>query len=54
MTSSMTDTEMTDMVSTDAAIETGSALERRIDMTVVLAELERDVDQRLKQMSRTV
>ena len=45
---------MTDMVTTDAAIETGSALERRIDMTVVLAEIEKDVDQRLKQMSRTV
>ena len=45
---------MTDMVTTDAAIETGSALERRIDMTVVLAEIEKDVEQRLKQMSRTV
>lgn len=45
---------MTDMVTTDAAIETSSALERRIDMTVVLAEIEKDVDQRLKQMSRTV
>jgi len=54
MAFSMTDTEMTDMVTTDAAIETGSALERRIDMTVVLAEIEKDVDQRLKQMSRTV
>ena len=45
---------MTDMVTTDAAIETGSALERRIDMTVVLAEIEKDVEQRLKQMSRSV
>jgi trigger factor len=54
MASSMTDTEMTDTVTTDAAIETGSALERRIDMTVVLAEIDKDVDQRLKQMSRTV
>jgi trigger factor len=54
MASSMTGTEMTDTVTTDAAIEAGSALERRIDMTVVLAEIERDVDQRLKQMSRTV
>ena len=45
---------MTDMVTTDAAIETGSALERRIEMTVVLAEIEKDVDQRLKQMSRSV
>jgi trigger factor len=54
MVSSMTDTKMTDTVTTDAAIETGSALERRVDMTVVLAEIEKDVDQRLKQMSRTV
>ena len=45
---------MTDMATTDAAIETSSALERRIEMTVVLAEIEKDVDQRLKQMSRTV
>ena len=45
---------MTDMVTTDAAIESSSVLERRIDMTVVLAEIEKDVDQRLKQMSRTV
>ena len=45
---------MTDMATTDAAIETGSALERRIEMTVVLAEIEMDVGQRLKQMSRTV
>lgn len=45
---------MTDMATTDAAIETSSALERRIDMTVVLAEIDKDVDQRLKQMSRTV
>ena len=45
---------MTDMASTEAAIETASALERRIDMTVVLAEIYKDVEQRLKQMSRTV
>jgi trigger factor len=45
---------MTDMATTDAAIETPSALERRIDMTVVLADIEKDVGQRLKQMSRTV
>jgi trigger factor len=45
---------MTDMATTDAAIETPSALERRVDMTVVLADIEKDVGQRLKQMSRTV
>ncbi|MCX7167610.1 MAG: trigger factor [Rhodocyclales bacterium] len=45
---------MTDKATTDAAIDTGSALERRIDMTVVLAEIDKDVEQRLKQMSRTV
>ena len=45
---------MTDMATTEAAIETGSALERRIDMTVVLADIEKDVAQRLQQMSRTV
>jgi trigger factor len=50
----MTDTEMTDTVTTDAAIEASNPLERRIEMTVVLAEIEKDVDQRLKQMSRTV
>ena len=45
---------MTDKATTEAAIETSSALERRIDMTVVLAAVEKDVEQRLKQMSRTV
>ncbi|MFH1870848.1 MAG: trigger factor [Pseudomonadota bacterium] len=50
----MTDTEMTDKATTDVAIDTSSALERRIDMTVALAEIEKDVAQRLKQMSRTV
>jgi trigger factor len=45
---------MTDTVTTDAAIEASNPLERRIEMTVVLAEIEKDVDQRLKQMSRTV
>jgi trigger factor len=54
MNFSMTDTEMTDTATTDAAIETSNPLERRIEMTVVLAEIEKDVDQRLKQMSRTV
>ena len=54
MNSSMTDTEMTDMVTTDAAIEASNPLERRIEMTVVLAEIEKDVEQRLKQMSRSV
>ncbi len=45
---------MTDMATAEAASETGSALERRIDMTVVLADIEKDVAQRLQQMSRTV
>ncbi|MCX7163019.1 MAG: trigger factor [Rhodocyclales bacterium] len=45
---------MTDKATTDAAIEAGSALERRIDMIVVLAEVDKDVEQRLKHMSRTV
>ncbi|MBI5790503.1 MAG: trigger factor [Rhodocyclales bacterium] len=42
------------MATTEATSDTTSALERRIDMTVVLADIEKDVDQRLKQMSRTV
>ncbi|MDP2134628.1 MAG: trigger factor [Sulfuritalea sp.] len=50
----MTDTEMTDKATTDVAIDTSSVLERRIDMTVALAEIDKDVEQRLKQMSRTV
>jgi trigger factor len=54
MISSMTDTKMTDMATTEAAGKAGSALERRIDMTVLLAEIDKDVEQRLKQMSRTV
>ena len=45
---------MTDMETTQAAVETSSALERRIEMTVALAEVDKDVEQRLKQMSRTV
>jgi trigger factor len=49
-----TDTKMTETATTAAATETVSALERRIDMTVVLADIEKDVDQRLKQMSRSV
>ena len=44
---------MTDKATTDVAIDTSSALERRIDMTVALAEVDKDVEQRLKQMSRT-
>jgi len=44
---------MTDTATT-AAAEKVSPLERRIDMTVALADIEKDVDQRLKQMSRTV
>jgi trigger factor len=49
-----TDTEMTETATTAATTEAVSTLERRIDMTVVLADIEKDVDQRLKQMSRTV
>jgi trigger factor len=49
-----TDTEMTETATTAVATETVSSLERRIDMTVMLADIEKDVDQRLKQMSRTV
>jgi len=45
---------MTDKATTEVAIEAASALERRIDMTVALAEVDKDVEQRLKQMSRTV
>ena len=45
---------MTDKATTDIAIDTVSALERRIDMTVALAEVDRDVEQRLKHLSRTV
>ena len=45
---------MTETATTAAATEKVSSLERRIDMTVVLADIEKDVDQRLKQMSRTV
>jgi trigger factor len=45
---------MTEMATTKTAITTSSTLERRIDMTVVLAEIEKDVEQRLKRMSRTV
>jgi trigger factor len=54
MNFSMTDIEMTDKASTDVAIDTSSALERRIDMTVAMAEIDQDVEQRLKRMSRTV
>lgn len=45
---------MTDKATTDIAIDTASALERRIDMTVALAEVDKDVEQRLKHLSRTV
>ncbi|MCK9387644.1 MAG: trigger factor [Sulfuritalea sp.] len=45
---------MTDKATTDAAIKPTSALERRIDIAVVQAEIEKDVEQRLKRMSRTV
>ena len=50
----MTDIEMTDKATTDAVLEASSPLDRRIDLTVVLAEIDKDVEQRLKRMSRTV
>lgn len=34
--------------------ETGNALERRIDMSVPMAEIDKEVDSRLKRMARTV
>ena len=45
---------MTDKATTDIATDASSALERRIDMTVALAEVDKDVEQRLKHLSRTV
>lgn len=45
---------MTDNATANAVIEAGSALERRIDMTVALADVDKDVEQRLRRMSRTV
>jgi trigger factor len=45
---------MTDTATTEVAIDTGNTLERRFDMTLALAEIEQDVGQRLKRMSRTV
>jgi len=45
---------MTDKATTDVAIDSSSALERRIEMTIALAEIDKDVEQRLKRMSRTV
>ncbi len=45
---------MTDNATTEVQAVTPSALERRIDMTVLMAEIDKDVDQRLKKMSRTV
>ena len=42
------------MTETSTTTPAASPLERRIDMTVVMADIDRDVEQRLKQMSRTV
>lgn len=42
------------MATTEAAGNAGSALERRIEVTLAMAEIDKDVDQRLRQMSRTV
>jgi trigger factor len=44
---------MTENVTTEQGATLG-ALERRIDITVALAEIDKDVEQRLKRMSRTV
>jgi trigger factor len=54
MNFSMTDIEMTDKATTDVATKPGRALERRVDIEVVQAEIDKDVEQRLKRMSRTV
>lgn len=50
------DKEMTDLATVSAAATANvkSALERQIDMTVKLADIEQDVAQRLKQISRSV
>jgi len=45
---------MTDKATTDTAGKSASALERRIEIALVQAEIEKDVEQRLKRMSRTV
>ncbi len=50
----LTDKKMTDMATTDAQSGAKRALERRIDITVSLAEIETDVSARLKRISRTV
>ncbi len=45
---------MTDMATAEAPAEAKSALERRIQFTVTLAEIEPDIEFRLKKISRTV
>ena len=54
MNSSMTEKDMTENATTDAVVETSSPLERRIEMTVAVADIDKDVEQRLKAMSRKV
>jgi len=53
---STTDKQMTDTatVVADSAVGAKSALERQIEVTIALADIENDVAQRLKQMSRSV
>lgn len=45
---------MTDMATAEAPAEAKSALERRIQFTVTLADIEPDIEFRLKKISRTV
>lgn len=54
MNSSMTEIDMTENATTDAVVEKINPLERRIEMTVALAEIDKDIEQRLKSMSRKV
>jgi trigger factor len=45
---------MTDMATAEAPVEAKSALERRIEFTVTMADIEPDIEFRLKKISRTV
>ncbi|MFZ2627464.1 MAG: trigger factor [Rugosibacter sp.] len=45
---------MTDMATAEAPAEAKSALERRIEFTVTMADIEPDIEFRLKKISRTV
>ena len=50
----MTETTEQPVTNAAAASVAPSPLERRVDMTVALADIDKDVEQRLKRMSRTV